>query len=210
MIITLSHIRHFVELHADIAYILIFLGVIIEGEIVVIIAGIFANLGSLNIFIAFIATMLGGGTKSVLGYTFGYYLQKNHSTKKIVKYSERRVNYFLPRFSERPFWSIFASRFLILGLHWFTLLFSGYKKIKLRTFAEAELASLLTWSVSVLALGFFFSYTALSISREFRKFLGIIFLFFIAFFILEKIIAFIIEITSSKNADDSENNVTFQ
>lgn len=108
--LTLSHIRHFVELHADIAYILITLGVIIEGEIVVVIAGIFANLGSLNVFIAFIATMVGGGVKSVLGYTLGYYLQNNHSGRPIVSQSERRVNYFLPRFSERPFWSISSSR----------------------------------------------------------------------------------------------------
>jgi membrane protein DedA with SNARE-associated domain len=202
--LTLSHIRHFVELHADIAYILITLGVIIEGEIVVVIAGIFANLGSLNVFIAFIATMVGGGVKSVLGYTLGYYLQNNHSGRPIVSQSERRVNYFLPRFSERPFWSIFASRFLILGLHWFSLIFSGYKKIKVRTFAEAELASLMLWSVAVLALGYFFSYTALSISRDIRKFIVIIFLFFIAFFILEKIIAFIIELWENKEDKNIE------
>ncbi len=197
--LTLSHIRHFVELHADIAYLLIVLGVIIEGEIVVIIAGIFANLGSLNIFVAFIMTMIGGASKSIIGYSFGYYLQRKHSENSIVKYSERRVGYFLPRFGERPFFSVFASRFLILGLHWFTLVFSGYKKIKLRTFAEAELASLMLWSTLVLALGYFFSYTALSISRDVRRFIGIIFLFFIAFFILEKIIAFIIEVTTTKN-----------
>lgn len=206
--ITLGHIRHFVELHSDIAYILISLGVIIEGEIVVILAGIFANLGSLNIFIAFIATLIGGSAKSVIGYSVGFYLQKHHSGRPIVSQAERRVHYFLPRFSERPFWSIFASRFLILGLHFFSLLYSGYRKIKLRTFAEAELASLLVWSMAVLALGFFFSYTALSISKDIRKFIGIILLFFIGFFILEKVVAFIVEITSTKGKNkEVENSV---
>lgn len=195
------------ELHADIAYILITLGVIIEGEIVVVLAGIFANLGSLNVFIAFIATMIGGGAKSIIGYSLGYYLQKHHSGKPIIYQAERRVNYFLPRFAEKPFWSILVSRFLILGLHWFSLIFSGYKKIKLKTFAEAELASLMIWSVAVLALGYVFSFTALSISRDIRKFIGIIFLFFIAFFILERIIAFIIEFTGGKNTtkENKEN-----
>ncbi len=199
--LTLSYIRHFVELHAEIAYILIVLGVIIEGEIVVVIAGIFSHLGSLNIFISFIATMIGGGAKSVIGYSLGYYLQKHHSGRPIISQAERRVNYFLPRFSEKPFWSICVSRFLILGFHWFSLLFSGYKKIKLRTFAEAELASLLVWSVAVLSLGYFFSFTALSISRDIRKFIVIIFLFFIAFFVLEKIIAFIIEMLGADKKD---------
>ncbi len=201
--ITLAHIRHFVELHARIAYLLVFLGVIIEGEIVVILAGIFANLGSLNVFIAFIATVLGGGAKSIIGYGFGYYLQKHHSGRPIVTAAERRVNYFLPRFAERQFWSIFLSRFLILGLHWFSLIFSGYKKIKLRIFAEAELASLLIWSAAVLALGYFFSFTALLISRDIRKFIGIILICFIVFFIVEKIIAFIIEL--ARSGTDPEN-----
>lgn len=203
--ITLGHIRHFVELHADIAYILVVLGVIIEGEVVVILAGIFANLGSLNIFVAFIATFVGGGAKSALGYIFGYYLQKHHSGRPLLAKAERRVHYFLPRFSDRPFWSIFLSRFLILGLHWFSLVFSGYKRIKLRMFAEAELASLLIWSVSVLALGYFFSFAALSISRDIRKFIGIILICFILFFIVEKIVAFIIELSSSKESDTTEN-----
>jgi hypothetical protein len=52
--------------------------------------------------------------------------------------------------------------------------------------------------VAVLALGYFFSFTALSISRDIRKFIVIIFLFFIAFFILERIVAFIIEFTGGK------------
>ena len=197
--LTLGYIRHFVGLHDHLAYLFIILGVILEGEIVVILAGIFSSLGSLNIFISFIATMIGGGTKSVIGYVFGYYLQEHHSGLSIIRQAERRIHYFLPRYKEKPFWSIFLSRFLILGLHWFSIIFAGYKKVKVRTYAEAELASLLVWSISVLALGFLFSSTALNISRDIRNFIGIIFLFFIAFFILERIVAFVIEFVSADN-----------
>jgi membrane protein DedA with SNARE-associated domain len=201
--LTLGYIKHFVSMHADWAYLFVFLGVIIEGEIVVILAGIFSSLGSLNIFIAFVATMAGGGVKSLVGYSLGYYLQDKHSGKSLLRQSEHRINYFLPRYSERPFWSIFVSRFLILGLHWFSVIFAGYKKVKIRTYVEAELSSLLVWSVSVLALGYLFSSTALNISRDIRNFIGIIFLFFIAFFILERIVAFVLEFTGA--SDDKEN-----
>ncbi len=197
--LSISYLQHFVESNAEIVYMLIVLGVIIEGEIVVIIAGIFAHLGALNIFFAFIATMIGGGLKSVIGYSVGYYLHKHHSHHLIVRQSERRIHYFFPRFSERQFWSIFLSRFLILGLHWFSLIFSGYRRIKMKIFAEGELASLLVWSSSILALGYFFSYTALSISKDVRKFLGIILIFLVLFFIVEKIIAFIIELVETKD-----------
>ncbi len=202
--LTLNYIRHFAELHAEIAYALIIIGVILEGEIVVVIAGIFAHLGSINIFYAFVATIFGGSLKSVLGYSFGYYLQNKHSNKKLVHQAQHRVSYFLPNFHKRPFWSIFLSRFLILGIHWFGLIYTGYQKIKIRTFARAEALSLLVWSVIMLSVGYFFSFAALSISRDVRKFLGILLIFFIGFFILEKIIAFIIELWQNIKAEESE------
>jgi membrane protein DedA with SNARE-associated domain len=192
--LSISFIKQFAASHAEIIYILIVLGVIIEGEIAVIIAGILAHLGSINIYLAFLATLVGGGLKSVMGYSLGYYLQKNHSDKKIVSQTENRINYFLPNFIKKPFISLFLSRFLILGIYWFALIFAGYKKIKISTFAKAEVSSLVTWALVMLLLGFFFSYTALSISNDIRKFIGLILVFFIMFFILEKVIAFIIEL----------------
>lgn len=196
--LTINFIKHFAASNANIAYVLIALGIIIEGEIVVILAGIFAHLGSLNIYYIILFIILGGGIKSVLGYSLGYYLQKNHSNKRFIHQTICRINYFLPNFIHKPFLSIFLSRFLILGMHSFALVFAGYKKIKLRTFIKAEISSLIAWSLVMLSIGYFFSYTALSISRDVRKFLGIILIFFIMFFILEKIIAFIIELFETR------------
>lgn len=204
MNITINLLKHFVEMYAIGAYVLIFLGVIIEGEVVVILAGIFAHLGSINIFFAFIATILGGFTKSTLGYTAGYYLEKHHSKRTFIQRTESKIAYFLPKFKEKPFWSIFISRFFILGLNWFTLIYSGYKKVNLRTYIKAEACSLFLWSIIMLSLGYIFSYTALSVGRDVRKFLGLLVLFFIAFFILERIVSFILEILTGVG---KENNI---
>ena len=187
-------IKHFVEAHAVWAYIFIIIGVIVEGEISVILAGIFCHLGSLNPFIAFLCAIIGGASKSFIGYTLGLYLQRHHSHQPFLRLMEKRISYFLPRFNKNPFWSIFISRFFIFGIGWFTTIFSGYRKISLKIFVRAEAMSLVIWSVIMLALGSFFSYTALSMSRDVRKFFGIILLFFIGFFLLEKIIGFIIEV----------------
>ncbi len=192
--LTIGFIKQFVAEHANIVYLLITLGVVVEGEIMVIIAGIFAHLGSINLYFAFLATIAGGGIKSIVGYGIGYYLQNNHSDKRFLIKTENRIKYYLPNFLKKPFWSIFLSRFLILGIYWFALIYAGYKKIKLRTFIKAEASSLLTWTIAMLSIGYFFSLTALSISRDVRNFLGIILIFFIMFFVLEKIIAFVIEL----------------
>lgn len=202
--ISISTIRHFIEIHAIIVYFIIFIGVIVEGEVVVIFAGIFAYLGSINIFIATISVILGGITKSFLGYTLGYYLQKNHSQKPFMNKIEGRIAYFLPKFKERPFWSIFISRFFILGIGLFTLIYSGYNKISIKVYARAEALSLAIWSVSFIALGFFFGYTALSISRDIRHVLLIILIFFISFFVFEKVVAFVFELFNIKEFNEYE------
>lgn len=192
--LSIPFIKNFIEIHAIMVYFIIFLGVILEGEIVVIFAGIFSYLGSINIFIALISVILGGLVKSYLGYTIGFYLNKHQAHNTFVNKIEKRISSFLPHFNEKPFWSIFISRFFILGIGWFTLVFSGYKKIPVRVYAKAEALSLGIWSVSVIALGYFFSYTALSVSRDIRNFFLIILIFFVLFFILEKILGFIIEL----------------
>lgn len=196
--ITLKVLRHFVENYDTVAYILIWLGVIIEGEIIVIFAGIFSHLGSLNFFLCLLFTILGCITKSFLAYYIGQTLKSKYQDHSFPKRIENRINYFFPKFKTNPFFSILISRFFVLGLNWFTLIFAGYSGVNKKTYLKAEIISLLVWSVGVLSLGYFFSYTALSVSRDVRKFLGIILICFIVFFILQKIIALIIDIISDK------------
>ena len=192
--LTLTFIRHFAAANASTAYLLIVLGMIIEGEILVVLAGIFMHLGSLNIFWIMLFIVIGGAIKSLIYYSLGYYINKKNAHKRFFKKAENRINYFLPNFLNKPFLSIFLSRFLILGMHSFALMFAGYQKIKLRTFIKAEASSLVVWSIVMLSIGWFFSFTAFSISHDVRKFLVIILICFFLFFILEKIIALIIEL----------------
>jgi membrane protein DedA with SNARE-associated domain len=202
--LSINLIHSFVEANALIVYTIIVLGVFLEGEIMVLFSGIFCYLGSLNPFFALLSIVIGGALKSITGYTVGYLLQKHHSHRPFLCGVEKRISYFLPRFCERPFWSIFLSRFLILGIGWFTVLFSGYKKIPLKIYVKAEAFSLALWSTGMLALGYFFGYTALFISRDVRNFIVVIFIFFILFFILEKIIAFFIELFNNKHFSEIE------
>jgi membrane protein DedA with SNARE-associated domain len=88
-------------------------------------------------------------------------------------------------------------------MSWFTVIFSGFKKVSIKIFMKAEALFLSIWSILFLALGYFFSYTALSVSRDVRKFIGIILIFFIAFFLLEKLMTLIFEFIGNI---DNENN----
>jgi membrane protein DedA with SNARE-associated domain len=197
--LSISFIKHFALTHADIAYLIVMLGVLIEGEVVVIIAGIFSHLDSFSIYWVIVAIFLGCVLKSIIGYSIGSYLRNNHSHQEIVCQTERRIKYFFPNFINKPFLSIFLSRFLILGIYWFAVIYAGFNKVNIRTFIKAEILSFIVWTTVMLSLGYFFSYTALMISRDVRNFLGFLLLFFIGFFILEKIIAFVVELFSTKD-----------
>lgn len=203
---SIEYIQNLAASHAEIIYLLIFLGVFMEGEIVVILAGIFAYLGSIDIAMAFFSTVSGSLIKSMTGYSLGYFLQKKYSKNNILRQAECKIHTFFPNFLKKPFRSVFISRFLILGMYWFTLIYAGYKRIKLKTFIQAEIISLLVWSIFMFGLGFFFSHTALLISGDIRNFLIIILAFFVAFLILEKIITFVAGIFSIKiNSNKNEN-----
>lgn len=194
--LTLHIIKDFISAHAIVIYLFIILGVILEGEVVVLLAGIFASLGSLNIGFSLISIIIGGVSKSFIAYNLGLYFSKNHSDNRFIKKVEERIYTFLPNFDRRPFGAIFMSRFLLLGVAWFTLILSGFKRVPVKIYVKAEAMSLAIWSVFTLYLGFFFGNTALCISRDVRNFVILILLFLFLFFIVEKLIAFIMELFS--------------
>ena len=184
---TIEALRYVIEQNQAIAYVLIFLATIIEGEIVSIASGILILLGGLNFWITFIAIFCGGMTKSFLGYHIGVFLNKKFNHNKFFKYIESKVLSALPHFEEKPFWSIFISKFILVN-H-IVIIFAGYKKINFKKYIQAELLSTFLWVLSLLALGYFFSYTAFLISDRFSEFLLIIVLFIVGFFLLEKIVS---------------------
>ena len=117
-----------VQNHQILAYGLIFVGLIFEGEFVLISTGILAHLGALNFCFALIFIFCGGLCKTFLGYYIGSLVRKKWGETKFLKYLKKRVSNIMPNFERKPFWSIFISKF-IMGLNHIVIVFSGYLKI---------------------------------------------------------------------------------
>lgn len=187
---TVQFLRHLVEDNQILAYFLIFLGLIFEGEITLISAGVLSHLGALDFWTSLGVIFAGGMIKTFLGYYVGLYLHKKYNGNKFFTYVERRVLYLIPRFKQRPFWSIFLSKF-IMGVNYLVVIFSGYQRINLKTYLKAEILSTVTWAPLLLSMGYFFSYTALHISRDVGKFLLVIVAFTVAFLLIDKLVGVI-------------------
>jgi membrane protein DedA with SNARE-associated domain len=175
------------------AYWVIFFGLIFEGEITLITTGVFLHLGALSLPIALYVICSGAIIKTFSGYYIGEHLNKRYPTNKILKYIEKKVSLVMPQFRKKPFWSIFASKFL-MGANYVVIIFAGYKRINLKTYLKAEALSTVIWIPLMLSLGYFFSYTALHVSREIWRFSLIILALVVSFVVLDKLIGWLYEV----------------
>lgn len=190
---TVNLFQHLIQGHEVLAYALILIGIVFEGEFIIICTGILAYLGILNVQSAFIFILFGGVGKTFLGYYIGSIISDRWKDTRFVKYLERRVSLIMPRFEERPFWSIFLSKF-ILGVNHVVIIFSGFKKVPLKTYLKAEFITTLIWAPGFLSLGYFFGYTALNVSREIWRFLLVILILVISFILFDKLIGWLYEL----------------
>ena len=190
---TVKFLIHLVEHYQTLAYVLIFLGLIFEGEFTLISAGILIHLGALNLPLTVLLILVGSFVKTFYCYYLGKLIHEKWNHTKFLKYIEKRVYYFLPHFQQRPFWSIFISKF-IMWLNFSVIVFSGYSKINLKTYFKAEILSTIIWAPLLLILGYFFSFAALNVSHEIWRFFLIILLFVIGFILLDKFISWLYEI----------------
>lgn len=190
---TVNLLTSLVEHHQVLAYVVIYFGLIFEGEIFIISTGILAHLGALNFWFSLLFILLGGFSKTILGYAFGKFLYKKYNHNRVFGYIQRRVYAILPRFKVKPFWSIFVSKF-IMGANYLVVIFAGYEGIEYKKFLKAEISSTLIWAPFMLSVGYFFGYTALHITREIWKFSMVVLIMFIIFVLFDKFVGWLYEL----------------
>lgn len=190
---TVKFLTLLVEHHQMLTYALIFLGLIFEGEVVVISTGILTHLGALNFFWALLFIISGSLVKTFIGYYIGRLVARKWHDRKILKYIEKKVFSVMPNFRQKPFWSIFASKF-IMGVNYIVIIFAGYEKINYKKYLKAEIIATFIWAPSLLLIGRFFGYTALHVSRQIGEFSLVVLILIISFVVFDKLVGWLYEI----------------
>ncbi len=198
-------ITNFAQHHQLAGYFIVFLGVLIEGEFTLIITGILAHIGAFSFAEAYLVAIAGGLSKTLVGYRLGRFLRRKYANSRFFRFVVRKVRTLLPKFNEKPFWSVFVSKF-IFGLNNLVLIYSGFTKVRRTTYFKAEVVSSAVWAFLALGLGYVFSIAALRISHDIRKFMLLFLAFLVAFVILQRIIQFVIELYETKR-EILENDV---
>lgn len=190
---TVNILRHLVENYQILVYLFIFIGLIFEGEFILISIGIFLHLGALNIYGAIVFICLGLVSKTLLGYYVGRVIHKKWNHTKFLKHIEGRVAKVMPHFKRKPFWSVFISKF-IMGVNNIVIIYSGYHKINFQKYLKAEFFSTIIWFPALIILGYVFSLTALNVSREIWRFSFIILVLVVLFIVVDRFISWIYEV----------------
>ncbi len=201
---TVNLLTRLVENHQILAYGIIFLGLIFEGDFFLISTGILVHLGAFNFYPSLFVVLLGGLSKAFIGYALGEFLFKIFNHHKFFKYIQKRVYLILPKFKTKPFWSIFISKFII-GSNNIVIIFSGFEKIDYGKFLKAEILATMIWVPIMLSLGYFFSYAALNISRDIWRFLMVILVLYIIFILFDKLVSWIYELFEESHDENGEN-----
>ncbi len=186
--LTIENFVAFVEVHRYAGYFILFLAMVLEGETILIIAGMLASLNAFDIgdvlWISFAGVVLG----NILWYYVGFKVSHKAFANKIILRADKAVMYFLPHFHQKPFKSIFFSKF-IYGVNRATVFMSGVFKIKFSLFMEAEVLASIAWVILYAAVGYFFGYAAIQITRNVALLALLAVLFVVGFILLKKIFA---------------------
>lgn len=201
--LTIEHIIPFIETHRYLGYLFLFLMMMLEGEVFLIVSATLAHLGAFKLSEVFIVALAGVVLGNVFWYYFGMTVSKNGIAKKLVSRAERAVDYFLPHFREKPFSSIFISKF-IYGVNHAVVFMSGVLRIDFLFFLKAETLASVAWVVFHTTMGYLFGYAAIQITHKASRFVLLLAAFVIGFILLQKLFTYIYERHEHKDNSDPQ------
>ena len=185
--LTIGNIISFVEIHRYTGYLILFIAMVFEGETVLILAGMLASLKALDVGDVFWVAFFGIVIGNMFWYYVGFKLSRRNFAQKMILWARGVIKYFLPRFHERPFKSIFFSKF-IYGTNRATVLMSGVFKIDFWLFMKAEVLASILWVILYESVGYFFGSAAIWFTHRANRFALIALLFVLVFILSQKLL----------------------
>lgn len=156
---------HFLSSYKILVYLVIFLAMIIEGDVILFAAFFLAHYGRLDLATVITVSVSGVMVGNVLWYRFGRYLEK-------IDFIERRAQKFTflidRQLGINPFRMILLSKFTY-GLHHLTIMRAGaVKGINFIQYFKRDFVATLIWIAVIGGLGYAFSASILLIKHYFR------------------------------------------
>jgi membrane protein DedA with SNARE-associated domain len=160
-------ILHYLTDHQTLGYLIIFIGTMVEGDILLFTAGFLTHQGYFDIgtviFLVFSGVIIGDN----LWYVLGELMREREYFKKFRHFIGNITDPFNEQLKNRTARTIFISKFAY-GLYRPILLKAGTLRLPFRQFIEADLMATFVWMFLIGGLGYLGSASFLLIRRYLR------------------------------------------
>ncbi len=186
-----SLLTNFSEIHRFLTYAIIFLAVLIEGEIFVLLAGILSRNGYLDIFDAITVVFAAAIIHDLIYWSIGRKLAKTNR-KKFLFINLEKAGSFLEKLKINDGFFIFISKFA-WSLNKLVLIASGYIKLPLKKLLRYSIFSAFVWSLTFVSLGYVFAHKTNVLRKDLKTATLLIAGFIVIIVVLENLIQVIIK-----------------
>ncbi|HZS06345.1 MAG TPA: DedA family protein [Blastocatellia bacterium] len=131
----------------------VFFGVMIEGDLTLLFAGVLAHYGLFSFGEAFLIGLTGGFVGDSVSYLIGHTGKQQIRSSYFYQRAQPRLEQLCHRFG---IYSVFLVKY-IYGLRTASAIFYGFAPMKYRRFAPLTLLSCATWVLILTGAGYFFS-----------------------------------------------------
>lgn len=146
----------------------VFLLVMVEGDITLLLAGVFANnrvFGPHSFGWVLLAGTLGGAASDNVAYFIGRQFRKGVRDIRFYRAAQPRLERLTKKFGGL---SIFLSKY-IYGLRWASCIFYGVSRMPYLRFVILSLTSCFTWVLVLSGAGYFFSGAVIGLIGDFQR-----------------------------------------
>ena len=146
----------------------VFLLVMLEGDITLLLAGVFANsnfFGKHGFTLVVLAGTLGGTLSDNIAYLIGRQFRKGVRDIGFYRAAKPRLERLTKKFGTL---SIFLSKY-IYGLRWAACIFYGVSRMPYLRFMILSLTSCFTWVLILSGAGYFFSGAVIGLIGDFQR-----------------------------------------
>lgn len=194
----------FVQDHRFWGYVLLFVGMVLEGEVFLIVSAMLARIHAFEfgdvLWVSFLGIMVG----DVLWYAVGILISRLDENSFLPNTATKTVLMFFPNFRRKPFLSILFSKF-IYGVNHAALVFSGMIRLRFSLFMQAELIASFVWVAIYAVAGYMFGYAALAVTHQIERFALLALAFVVGFVMLERWVRIYVENQRLKKHNEDHN-----
>ncbi|MEP7273336.1 MAG: DedA family protein [Acidobacteriota bacterium] len=131
----------------------VFFGVMIEGDLSLLFAGVLAHYGLFSFGEAMLTGTIGGFVGDSLSYLIGYFGKQKIGNNRFYQRAKPRLEQLSARFG---LYSVFLVKY-VYGLRTTSAIFWGFAHMPFRRFGPLTLVSCFVWSLLLAGAGYFFS-----------------------------------------------------